>query len=858
MFCLCCPTIVSGDQGEFTQLSTEAFDHGINEVAYQPILAGLVIHDKEVSSLDMLTIGDQYLVNLNEFAPLIQTSFVLDASTIKFITPAGNVQFLTDQCHFIDGELWLDIDTLNKLLYVNASFDQSKFALLVYPPWLDQTIQHHQQVSDANVDFRPNAFSFNQFRAEIESLKEPGGERIDHNELLASGAALGGSWRVELEQEKNSKLRPESYFWLKQNLKTQILLGQQTISPSVISQPIELTGFHYFSSNQEIEQDNFQDISQTGYFNELGNTVQVFRGKGEPGTLARLYVNGQFYGREFVSLDGTFDFGSVQLPSGLYNQIEIIFIDPLTKTILEERDISNTRADSLLNAEQQIRSIALGIKGSLLDPEDDHTGNAGTLLFRQGLSDQTTLEASYVYDEEEHADGSNLSTAAVGITQSLGKHYVSALRYAQNDQKNTAQLEFDGAGDAWRLSGFIRDVEHKLTENEKSTDANVFYQRGITPRLDLRLDGRYHSDSNKESFLLPGFDYNIMNGLSFSTRANANGDYRSDLRFNSQTGLQANLSYLNKQYSGRLDWNFTATVAAYYSHNNLSLGHEENRPNEEKAIGVYWRPDAWQPHGLLRAQVSQSDRDDMIYDLELRTQIFPGTFFDLYLTETESGPYRGTRILSRLTFDYSFARGRLVPASTTSSHNTNGTIIGTLALDREDCDIDEVNLLVGRSVRKAPVHGCQFQVNGLNPGIYQVRLDTAGLPIELVPDNKTYRVLVGASAISSVSFSLHKEFGIAGHVEFDTGRPLSNATLSVFNDKGMFVAYFRTDQFGYYRIDGLLPGRYEVFAINTRGQSYMNSLTVEIKEDFLFDQNMIVSEAEIISLDLDAISEPVN
>ena len=193
----------------------------------------------------------------------------------------------------------------------------------------------------------------------------------------------------------------------------------------------------------------------------------------------------------------------------------------------------------------------------------------------------------------------------------------------------------------------------------------------------------------------------------------------------------------------------------------------------------------------------------------------------------------GMSAFARISMDFAVAGDKWVPATNRTSYNTNGTIAGTLNMGSDDCDMEHISVLVNGANYKVPVQGCTFYLDKLSPGIYRIGLDGEFLPIEIVPESKSYVVEVAASSVTRIDFNLQAEYSAAGQVLKADGQPLTNVRVSLYDGDGEKMMDTLSDQFGYYRVDGLTPGDYEVRVEGRRGQA-LASRRFTIENDFLF------------------------
>lgn len=811
---------------------------------YKTVLSGLEIHNKEVLTLDIVKSQSDYLVPLNVLFPAIGAEYELVDGIIQVRVPGAEVEISARLAYRIDGELWLSLETLNQYLKLHAQFDETKYALKMFPPWRSETGQvTAQELDDLEVEYSPDAFSLRQFRLSHQVSAQKEGGPLDfevdseRSQLLASGAAAEGSWLVEAGKSGSDDWRLDEYFWLKRDDNQQWLIGKQVVSPSVVAPSVTITGAQYFYSNQEIPYDPYQDISQSRFFRELGTSVQKIRGEAEAGAIAQLYVNNQLIGETFVNLDGTYDFGEVRSESGLYNELEIVILDAVSRTEIERQSKTRISSESLLSKGQVVTSVAFGKKGNWLDPDFNDDGEAGMFLYRYGLTDGTTLEAGYLLDD--------ISTKTVGVASSIGSHFVGAYRAAERNDATSQQLEFDGTGNDWRMTTFIRQQEAGFFDanTTDSTTANSYFYYTPDPDLRFELIGRYQdrNDSSVEkiSYIKPGVFYSPTDNLSVAMRPDFDGAYRSELYYRPSFKSRIRVTHKPDEQTVRFDHQVNEKIQGYMSgriyKDTIGDRNYENTVIEE-AVGFYWQPSDWTSYDRFRFELNHSNEYGTGMFAEYRTQITSGVYFDLRLRDADPQYDGGFSAFARISFDFAVAGDKFVPATQRTSYNTQGTIAGTLNTGSDDCDMEHVSVLVNGANYKVPVQGCTFYLEKVNPGIHRIALDGEFLPIELVPDTRNYVVRVAPSSVTRVDFDMRAEYSAAGQV-IQNDQAVPNVTVTLLNASGETLMETMTDQFGYFRVDGLVNGQYQLVVRNNDGD-VISQRQVQVEGDFLFDQNL--------------------
>lgn len=810
---------------------------GARTYGFRKILVGLEVNSQEVLVLDIVQTESDYLVPIKEVFPVIQASYTLEHGVLTIRVPGSEVEMSSRVTYRIDGELWASLSTLNEYLKVNARFDPAKYAVTFLPPWQEEKKKSETPAESLEVEFGPDPFSLRQVRLSHEVLGvEKDDEALEfdvlteRSELVATGAAFEGSWLIDAEKLNDDDWKLDDYFWTKRTDHHQWLFGKQTVSTSVIAPAVTLTGGQYFYSNQSVPYNAYQDISQSSFFRELGSSVQRIRGTAEPGAIAELYVNNQLIGETFVRLDGTYDFGEFRTESSLFNEIEVVILDPVNRSELERQMKTRASSDFLLNEGQVVTSVALGRKGNWLDPDYVDQGEAGMFLYRYGVTDGVTVEAGYMLDD--------ISVTTAGIVSSLGHNFVSALRFADRNNSTATQLELDGFGENWRMSTYVRQEEANFYEgrDDKTTSANGYYYYTPDPSLRLELLGRYQETGDKVSYIKPGIFYSPANNFSVGTRPDADGDYRTELFFRPSQDARFRITHKSEEQTGRFEWNASDNVNAYMSGRMYkdTIGDRTYQNTIiEQAVGFYWYPKDWTDYKQFRFELNHSNEYGVGVFTEYRTQLMPGVYFDLRLRDADPQFDGGLSAFARISMDFAVAKGSLVPSNNRLAYNTAGTIAGTLKTDGDCSKLEHVSVLLNGVAYKAPVKACSFYLDYVTPGLYKIMLDGEFMPIDMVPETKSHVIKVAPSSVTHVEFNVMSEYSAMGQLTSANGQALSNVRLTLFNSEGEMMTETLTDQFGYYRVDGLTNGNYSVSIVGVGGQKLAERAFV-IDGDFLF------------------------
>ena len=207
---------------------------------------------------------------------------------------------------------------------------------------------------------------------------------------------------------------------------------------------------------------------------------------------------------------------------------------------------------------------------------------------------------------------------------------------------------------------------------------------------------------------------------------------------------------------------------------------------------------------------------------------------------------RNNRLMVQLVGDLALAGGRLLPADSVSVRRGKGAIAGRVqiadtSVDTEH-DLDGLAVFVNGQLAARTDTGGTFFVGGLQAGVYQTELDRENLPIELVPRRASITAAVAAGTVTRLDFFVDLEFGLAGRIVDSDGARLPGIEVELLDDDGQVVKTAATDRFGLYRIDGVPIGRYtlRVSAASGVAESWLPTRIVEIRDDFLFGQDLVL------------------
>ena len=111
--------------------------------------------------------------------------------------------------------------------------------------------------------------------------------------------------------------------------------------------------------------------------------------------------------------------------------------------------------------------------------------------------------------------------------------------------------------------------------------------------------------------------------------------------------------------------------------------------------------------------------------------------------------------------------------------------------------------------------------------------------IELVPDTKSYVVEVAASSVTRIDFDMQAKYSAAGQVTDTQGNPALEQKVLLKNSDGEVMMQTYTDQFGYFRVDNLSNGNYQLEVLDSNDR-VISQREFDIVGDFLFDVDLTI------------------
>ncbi|NTV93270.1 MAG: carboxypeptidase regulatory-like domain-containing protein, partial [Chlorobiaceae bacterium] len=674
--------------------------------------------------------------------------------------------------------------------------------------------------------------------------------------LELGGRMLGGVWTISAEGDPESDYAPSRYHWTTFNNHLALRLGTASSENYSLLGSTSFTGLQIGWNNRSIHKqlDAEQNNQSDGFLSIDSNELRTIEGSGPPASIAELRFDDKVVARQRIRLDGRFFFENVRMTTDLRKTEVYIYERSINEKPLKILDFSQSIASRSLPGGELLIRGGIGQTGNLFNRQpNENKGAAAFANLLYGLSDRVTVEAAM---QQNPLTGS-LDLLA-GTVFSLGSHWTAALYGAKTNSSYGADMRVEGRYRYWHASYWGSMHNDRFGNDEKEKDLNHSFRISLNPfrNLGLQLFARHEvqGDSLLRHYILPAANWYPFSWLSLSAIPDDDENYRyeADFRIGNRSNLRAiydsdivTLDYqhdLSEQWKLRLINDYavptgdhvTNMVIDWYPRKNSSDLIQTGISYSDGAFGVAGSISRYINAGLrLSLQYSYNMNNATSLDLE-------DMFSDIISENAEKS------VSLSLSWDLGLSNRRFFPINRSAITLTRGGIAGSLDIANEtklsSSDINNIGILLnGRSMQQRQIDG-SFFVGSLKPGIYNVSVDPEKLPIELVVDQKEQKVEVKNGTVTGINIPVYAEFGVAGRITDAAGNGIANVKMVVSGKEEKPAVETVTNEFGYYRADGLRSGTYQLAAESIDGRAFGNSpkRSLTIKDDYLFDMNMTI------------------
>lgn len=774
-------------------------------------IIGVVLGKREVGTFDALKIKGRYWIALEPFAQSL-SSKAIKKSPGQYVleTPIGSRRVSPGAIITRNGTGFIDTRYLKRQLNFSIRFDEELYALIVEPPWLGTG---PPKPGGAGVpvklpipDAVPPSYGLASVHGDISFTVGRDADRVWQNLLQATGHAYGGVWLARYEDDLAETRKLRDFVWMKEfDPHRRLQIGHQRLAIHPLLQSHEFTGLQYVWSRKALDElpTNFHPGA---LLNRRGRAMRSFHGTGPVGGRAELWVNEGRVATTRIGINGNYSFKDVVLPAR-NSRIEIRTFDPRKPNIpvAIKREALNL-SDMLLRADGLTVVAALGASGNVVEPAfglDQRGGEAiGLAQIRYGWSADTTFEFMLQRDEDHFA-------ALAGTIVRWDDETILSLAGAADDAGAWAyDFEVDWRRGKWRafLSSYGRRSGFgNSKDDEWNHRLDVSYK--YSERLFVGLLARAHDD---ERFVLPYAFWTVSDRLYLSARPDDDGRYRLDLRYRTDWDARLHASW----HDSRIAVSYVQRVLADTSLIAEYLGDTDGKGDGENCFSLgligsklFARPINWR---------FALDYDDGKFGASgyLRSELRPGMFGTLEVSRAAHVGDDDNGVVVRLgiSFDYAVSNGELLPTSRLGVSTSLGGLSGSVrpAGGAKPQSLEDVAILVDGRVRARTKADGSFYVANVKKGVHALEVGEDKLPIEFALEKNTVFAEVAPGAVTPVQFKVYPEYGIAGRVTDKAGEGVSNVVLVALSSGGEVRARAVTNDFGYYRMDGLRPGSYRI------------------------------------------------
>ncbi len=799
----------------------------------------LLINDREergeiILALDQSS-GAEY-IEIDAFAAALNiglSSGIDDGvHSLQLQTPIGTALIPTTAVRELDGGRMVLLPVLAERLASPLEFDRQQFALSMSPAWsLRQPLDPQEIVQpQVQADITAGAANVSFLRNEIL-------HRDDRNASTTSiitdtgGSLAGGFWQARVRDYIESDPFIEDYAWVRDSGSKRYFIGNQTTSLNTLLGGFEFTGAQLALTNRDIGLFT-EGLGQSQFIGNQRGSIRSFIGEGPPGGLAQLRIENRVTASDVISLDGRFEFRDVVLPSGGVVQIEVwVFERGNEGSPVEIIDFSGFNTNQTLPARAMLLRTGIGVDANLLEAQSGQTNLAAFMDVKYALNDRFTTQA--IYQRQN-----NIDTGMAGMQANFDTVGFISAQVAQADGLTGWRVELDNRQQHLFWRGYAQRTPRGwqgFDDRLDDTFAEVGYR--FNDQWQASLIGRdFNTDQRSFDFLLPGLEWRPNMQWLLRARPDFDGDYTVQAFW--RPNRSNDLSGIFNEDESILQW-----VHQFNQRDNLFL-QLSDRDRAGERVALTWRRAALGTGSLGWAVGALVGNDIFGFLLQADYEFTPGL---RARAEALRDPFSAafgqpadTVFTLSLVADFNLAGG-VSRGAFRRALVDRGVVAGSIELppaaELQGFDLSGVTIMVDGQVRTRTESNGSFTIQFMPPGLYRVKLDLDGLPLELVPVKDQFWVRVSAGAVSRVRFVTELRLGFAGQVQGrgDCGMPAT--ALDVLDSAGDMVTRVLTNQFGFYRVDGLAPGRYRIRI----GAAPETAVSVQLSNDFAFGQNINTS-----------------
>ena len=777
------------------------------------------------------TSGTEF-IELDAAAQALNISLSAKDTEVELQTPIGSTMVQAAEWRLLDGKRMVPIELLGQRLASPMRFDRQVFAVTVELAWTPgaRIAQSEIITPEIEADVTAGAASVSFLRSEI-LHRDPRGGSTTTAVTDTGGNLLGGFWQARVRDYLEDDPFVEDYVWVRSSGNRRYFLGNQTTSLTTLLGGFEFSGAQMAWTNRDIGIFT-QGVNQGELINNQRGSIRTFIGEGPPGGLAELRIEDRPLARDVIALDGRYEFRDVELATGTVVKIEVwVFERGSEGAPLKIDDFSGFNTNLTLPGGTFLARTGAGVDGNLIEDNGNELNAAGFADLQYALNDRLTAQAIYQLQDQ-------IDTGFAALHANFDRLGFISGQIGHADGATAWRIELDNRQQHLFWRGFATHLPAGWQGREDEFD-DIFLESGyrFNQEWEFSLVGRnQESDVEDVDFLLPAAQWRPGGAFLLRARPDFDGDYTVQAFW--RIGDDHDLSAIFNENESNVQW-----VWQFDQRDSLFV-QAIDRDVAGERLSAIWRraPSGTRSLGFAiggligngaKGFLLQADYE-FIPGLRARGELLRDPFTKLFDQPAD------TVFTVSLVADFNLGGG-VSRGAFRRALADRGVVAGSIELppaaELQGFDLSGVAIMVDGQVRTRTESNGSFTIQFMPPGLYRVKLDLDGLPLELVPMKDQFWVRVSAGAVTRVNYLTELRLGFAGQVQGQGGCGLPATALEVLDSAGDMVARVLTNQFGFYRVDGLAPGRYRIRI----GAAPDTAVWVQLSNDFAFGQNINTS-----------------
>jgi hypothetical protein len=783
----------------------------------------------------------------------------------KIATPLGITTIPPSDTKAIQGVEYFNSRYLMERLGGKLAFDTDEGVLAVTLPWRPgsaiETGGTNREEVALEAEVVPPGAGMSTLHGEA-AIQHGGNSRTRHaGNLRAAGHAYGGVWQVNYQEDLGSFRSIRDAVWMKSfGPHHWVQIGHQTTTVHPLLHTVEFSGAQIAWTNApEIRKDAY--LQPGIMIGRWSQTSRSFEGTGPVGAYAELWVDGLVLSQTYIGLDQVYRFENVALPAR-QSSVEVRVYErrgAATPVKIVRKTVN--LSELMLDQGQAVVVSGGGYGGNVFD---DLIGSSSHAVFtRNQLYEGRPAISGFAFARYAPIDWITLEAgvtvarsvprAMLGGIARLSDEAVGSLAIGVGEDSRFSYLaELSWQRDAWKLvaksfrRGEFIAVEPSTALNTSNYGLTTTYDPDWDHHIDLNYAFGSHLDVGiiaraqpEAKFVLPYARWRPTPNLSLELQPDQRGNYRFDGRYRiskssdlfaiAHRSAQA-LTYIHRFESG-LTMSAEIQRSDFYGW-RAGLGFAGNdlfdMDIKWNAIGYYGEHSDFSLQGGLSKAVAPG--------IELFAEAYRQ--FDTGQFNTGIAPGE-LRVRVGLRFNIGFSQNGLVEAAHYGISSEKGALAGNIrsAASYGPNEFGGIPVLLNGTEAGRTRKDGSFYIPNVDKGVHVVSIDEEKLPIEHVPQKSRIAARVAPGAVTTLALTTDVEYGVAGQVTSASSQPVADAEIVVSRPDGQEVGRTSTNQFGYYRADGLRRGNYTLKVVGKSGET-LAQRSLSVTSEFLFGADL--------------------